>query len=252
MNLKVWRRRTAKWQSRRFKGTDRLARRVLGSLIKHITGNQLTLMGFAASVPMIYFYLADQYLVASLLLIFSALTDWFDGAVAVAQQGDTPVMTYEEEMRLTFWQRINYRGVTHLGKWLDPLTDKVRFLGALYPLGWGVVDTWLIAALTTVALGLMAVRPLKRRLGMGDGSSNRLGKIKAWSEYAALSLLVFYPASKLLLDLIFSVALLLGCGSLSGHILAGTVALAKRRRARRKERRYRRSLIAIPDRDQSP
>lgn len=248
--MKFWK-RAAKWQGRRFKETDHLALRVLGSAARRVTANHLTLIGLACCVPMMYFYLTDRYLVASLLLIASALTDWFDGALANAQQGDRPVMTYEQEMRLTILQRINYRGVTHLGKWVDPGVDKVRFFGALYPLGWGVVSTWLIISLTCVALCLMLVRPAKRWLNMGDGTSTRWGKIKAWSEYAALALLVFYPVSKVLLDLIFIVALLLGLSSLGSHLLAGYFVRRKQLRAQSKRRPLGRPF-STADNDHSP
>ncbi len=236
----IWRRirKINRWQSnRKFSLVHGLTQWQAQPLSRWLTGNQLTVIGFLLCLPMTMLYLLDFYWGASMLLLVSAWTDWMDGAVAHIHQGLRPAMSLEEERRLGVMARINYRGVTHLGKSLDPFTDKVRFFCTLYPLGWGVVSGWLIIALTVVAIALTVVRPVKRWYGMGDGRSNRFGKIKVWAEYVAITFLVLAPTSQWLLNTTFVVALILGLFSLGGHLISGAWELRQRRLAARKERR---------------
>lgn len=238
----VWRRlrKIYKWQgNRKFAMVHGLTHWQVKRLTPNFTANQLTVIGLFLCMPMTLLYLFDFYWAASVLLAVSAWTDWMDGAVAHDQQGLRPAMTLEEERQLGLMARINYRGVTHLGKSLDPFTDKVRFFCTLYPLGWGIVSGWLIITLTIVATALTVVRPAKRWLKLGDGRSNRFGKFKVWAEYLALTFLILAPTSKWLLDTTFIVALILGLFSLGGHFLSGAWELRKRRLAQRK--RYRRT-----------
>lgn len=233
--------------NRRFKSLDGLSRRVARWLTDHWTANQITLLGVALCVPMTALFWADLYFPASVLLTLSLLTDFADGALAHYQQGLRPPMSLEEERRLTLKQRIDYRGVTHLGKAFDPVVDKVRFFCVVYALGWGIVNTGLVIALTVVAVTLTVIRPIKRWMKMGDARSNRFGKFKIWAEIAALALLIIHPTSTVLLHLTFAVALAFGCFSLLGHLLAAYVALRTRRASRRRSRASRRVQPATVD-----
>ncbi len=195
------------------------------------TANQVTIFGMLLCVPMTIFYLLDAYWPASVLLIVSLLTDFADGALAHYQQSllpRRPMMLFEER-RLTWRQRIDYKGVTNLGKALDPIADKVRFFCVLYALGLGMVSGWLIIALTTVALLLTIIRPIKRWLKLGDASANRLGKLKILAEVVAMGLLVLYPTNLILLNVTFVVAFLLALSSLIGHILGAYITFRARR-----------------------
>lgn len=234
--------------NRRFKTVAGISQRLARWLSPHFTANQVTLIGLIACIPMTFFYLLDLYLPAGILLIFSFLTDWADGALAHYQQGLKRPMTLDEERQLGIMARISYRGVTHLGKSLDPIVDKARFFCVLYSLGIGVVSLWLVIALSSVALALTLVRPVKRWLNMGDGRSNRLGKYKIWAELIAIALLVLSPTNRDLLNLTFVVALLFGMLSFVGHLIAGYVELRTRRIHKKAVRmRQRRSPDALPD-----
>lgn len=215
----------------------RLARFVGRWLSDKTTANQVTLSGLVACVPMTILFVYDRYFPASVLLTFSLITDFVDGALAHYQQGTCPPMTLEEERKLTWRQRINYRGVTHLGKTLDPLTDKVRFFCVLYSIGIGMVQSWLVIALTAVGVVLTVIRPIKRYYGLGDSAANRFGKYKVLVEVAALCLLVLYRESPLVLNITFVAALTLGLFSLGGHVLGAYVVLRARRSPRRKRKR---------------
>ncbi len=193
-----------------------------------LTANRVTLTGLFLCIPMTLFYLLDFFWLATVVLVVSATFDFADGALAHYQQGSRPPLSLESERRLGVLARIKERGVTHLGKSLDPITDKVRFFSALYVLGWGIVSGWLIIALTGVALALTVMRPIKRWLKMGDGRSNRFGKFKVGAEYVALGLLVLYPTFQIFLDVTLIAALTLGVCSLLGHVLSGIVVLRRR------------------------
>lgn len=214
----------------------RLARFVGRWLSDKTTANQVTLAGLAAAVPMTVLFVQDRYFLASVLLGFALITDFIDGALANYQQGDRPHMTLEEERKLTWRQRINYRGVTHLGKTLDPLRDKVTVFSVLYSIGIGMVQSWLVIALTAVGVALTVIRPIKRYYGLGDSAANRFGKYKMLVEVAAVCLLVLYRENPLVLNIAFVAALMLGLSSLGGHLLGAYVVLRARRSPRRKRR----------------
>ncbi len=202
-------------------------------LSPHFTANQITLIGMLLCVPMTILFLLDAYAPATVLLAISLLTDFADGALANYQQGLRPHMSLVDERRLTIRQRLNYCGVTHLGKLLDPIADKIRFFCVLYAIGIGMVSGWLIIALTSVAFLLTIVRPIKRWLKIGDAGSNRLGKFKILAELVALALLVLYPTNLMLLNVTFVVALVFGLFSLSGHILGAYIAHRAKKRTKK-------------------
>jgi phosphatidylglycerophosphate synthase len=73
-----------------------------------ITPMQLSLLRLALALPIIYFLLHDQRLIALIIFLFSAFLDLIDGPLA----------------------RVTNR-VSDLGKLLDPLADKVMVLPVL-------------------------------------------------------------------------------------------------------------------------
>jgi phosphatidylglycerophosphate synthase len=196
---------------------------------KWVTANWVTLFGLLACVPMTVLYLMNEVFLASILMAFSLGTDFVDGALAHHQQDSRPLITLEEERQLTWLERINYRGVTHLGKSLDPFTDKVRFYCGLYTLGYGIVPFWLIVSLTSVGVALTVIRPIKRIFNLGDTRSNRFGKIKMMSEVVALASITFVPNWTLIVMTTFTISLLFGFASLGGHLLGLGLVLYKRR-----------------------
>ncbi len=195
----------------------------------HFTANQVTLFGVLIAVPMCFFFLFDEMLIGGIFLAISLSTDFIDGALARYQQGDAPVMLLSKEVDMSMIARINYRGVTHLGRSFDPLADKIRFFLVLYPLGWGIVNYSLIIVITLIALALTVIRPLKQSMGLDHVGSNRFGKFKMLAEMMGMILLVFIPdplllsgAFRLIIHAVFVTALLFSLLSLSGHLYTGT------------------------------
>ena len=183
---------------------------------------------------MCLFFLFDHYVVGAILLTVSLVSDFADGALSRYQQGARKAMTLDEEVSLTFWKRINYRGVTHLGRTLDPLVDKVRFFLVLYSLGIGYVATSLIIALTVVAVCLTLIRPIKQYLKLDNVSSNRFGKIKIWAEIIGMAFLIFvpegyrYPTINTIVNYVLLLAIAFGMFSLLGHIFTGYLSYRRR------------------------
>lgn len=210
------------------------------------TANWITIVGgLLAVISMTLFALGfDQ--TALCTLIASCLTDWFDGAVGRYQQGKRPHMTREEEDKLSVWQRINYRGVTHFGRALDPLVDKIRFIGLLWVVGISIVPTVLMVALTTVALILTLMRPVKRYLELDAGGSNNFGKFKVYAELIAIATLILATRPifseintsmeqtwvQWALWISLGTALVLALVSLLGHISSGVRFYQKQSRQR--------------------
>ncbi|PJA45496.1 hypothetical protein CO174_02875 [Candidatus Uhrbacteria bacterium CG_4_9_14_3_um_filter_50_9] len=204
-------------------------------LLNTTTANWVTIFGGALALMGIGLFQLDLNWAAIGVLTVSFLTDWFDGALGRYQQGDRSPLTREEESELSLWQQINYRGVTHLGRAIDPLVDKIRFIGLLWVLGVGFVPTWIICAMTGFAIALTCIRPLKRLLRLDDGGANRYGKLKVYMEVIAMVILVLttrplYKTENLLYDhthvrwalwSTMSAALFLAGASLYGHIKSG-------------------------------
>ncbi len=228
-------RRFGRWlKDPKFGPVQGLSRTVGRWLSDHFTANQVTLIGLIICIPMCVLFLLDQYIVGAILLTVSLVADFADGALSRYQQGDRRAMTLDEEMSLSFWKRINYRGVTHLGRMLDPLVDKVRFFLVLYSLGIGYVSTSLIVALTIIAVCLTLMRPIKQYLKLDNVSSNRFGKIKIWAEIFGMAFLVFvpegyhYPTITTIANSVLILALAFGVCSLLGHVFTGFLSYRRR------------------------
>ncbi|MBT5808274.1 CDP-alcohol phosphatidyltransferase family protein [Candidatus Uhrbacteria bacterium] len=164
------------------------------------TGNWITLVGLFLAMYGIELFHADLGLHgewgAVALLTLSFLTDWWDGLVSKYQQvheggGLEHGISLEDELKMSFVERMNHRGTTHLGKKLDPLVDKVRFIGLLWVVGEGFIDESMVWALTFMAALLVIVRPIKRLLMLGDASSNWFGRRKVYFEVLVIAMLVF-------------------------------------------------------------
>ena len=172
------------------------------------------------------------------------LTDAFDGPLARFRQGDHPLLkSVEEEREIGWWGRINYDGVTFLGKTLDPITDKVRFFCALYSLGWGVVSRFLVIGLTVMGVLLTLVRPMKHWLKLGDATANFFGKLKIWAEFVALLPLTLYPENISILNSFFVIALLFGFLSLLGHLFGAKLTYMRQQRVQRVQERLKRKAV---------
>ncbi|MBI2475044.1 CDP-alcohol phosphatidyltransferase family protein [Candidatus Uhrbacteria bacterium] len=228
-------RRFGRWlKDPKFGPVQGLSKSVGRWLSDHFTANQVTLIGLVICIPMSLFFMLDQYIVGATLLTISLITDFMDGALSRYQQGSRPAMTLDEEVSLTLWKRVNYRGVTHLGRTLDPLADKLRFFLVLYSLGIGYVANCVIVLLTVVAVCLTLMRPIKQYLKLDNVSSNRFGKIKIWAEIIGMAFLVFvpegyhHPTIVTIVNTVFIFALAFGVFSLLGHIFTGYLSYRRR------------------------
>ncbi len=219
--------------NRTFKRFMGVAKWTSDVLANHTTANRITIFGMLLCIPTLTaFWLGDLFIYSGAVsMVISMITDFVDGVVAHAQQGTRPVMTLEEELRLTLRERVNYRGVTHLGKALDPFADKVRLFVVLFPLGFEWVHTWVVVSILMVAIALTVIRPLKQYWRLDDVSANRFGKYKMIIEVVGSCLLVLLPVTEgtaIIINTIFVCALLGGLLSLGGSILTGYLAYRRR------------------------
>ncbi len=70
--------------------------------------NLLSLLRIMIIAPMVYYYLYEQYALAGLMLVISALSDMFDGIIAR-----------------------KFNQITRLGKILDPVADKLTLIAVI-------------------------------------------------------------------------------------------------------------------------
>ncbi len=227
-----------RWLSnRRFSPFVKLGKWVGRGLAKYTTANQITILGILLCIPTLIAFCNGWLVFGAVCMSLSMMTDFVDGALAHHHQGKRPPQSLEEELTLPLLRRINYRGVTHLGKALDPFADKVRTLVVLLPLGVGWVSTWLIVTIVTVAALSTVVRPLKQYYGLGDISANRFGKYKLVIEVVGSCLLVLLPVNGVtawIINIVFVVALFYGFLSLTGSIYPVLGKLRRRLRVRGK------------------
>jgi phosphatidylglycerophosphate synthase len=228
-------RRFGRWlKDPKFGPVQGLSKSVGRWLSDHFTANQVTFIGLIICIPMCLLFIFDHYVIGAILLTISLVTDFVDGALSRYQQGARKPMSLDEEVSMTLWKRINYRGVTHLGRTLDPLADKLRFFLVLFSLGIGYVTTSVIVSLTITAVCLTLMRPIKQYLKLDNVSSNRFGKIKIWAEIIGMAFLVFmpegyrHPTIVMIVDTIFLFALAFGMFSLLGHIFTGYLSYRRR------------------------
>ena len=169
---------------------------VIGRLFDWTVPNVVTAVGLVLALIASGLFLIDVGPMADATAVFlgtnSYLTDFVDGKLAAYQQGAFPVRTLEDELRFTLWERFTMRGVTHFGKFFDPLVDKIRFISLLLAVMHRYVDVGLVVSIIALAFLLMFIRPLKRRLGVtGDSGANWVGKTKVWVEAAFICCIVF-------------------------------------------------------------
>lgn len=242
-------RRIKNWLDRdRFDAVQPLSVRVAKFLIglsKYVTANWMTLIGLVLCLPGGFFFLNDQPIFGAVCYALSCLTDFFDGAIAGHQeqvhrknQGLSP-LTREDEIQLTLWQRINFRGRTHLGKILDPVVDKVRIWIFLFTAAVDVVDERIIWSMVGLSVLLTLARPVKRYFRVEDRGANVSGKVKVWAEVVAMAAWFFlmpwkqasfYPT---IVNGLFLLCVCLAAISLYTHGLIGYSDYRKRIRKER-------------------
>ena len=141
--------------------------------------NRLSLTRLIITPIMMFFYLATFIpygkFVALGLFIIGAITDFLDGHIAR-----------------------KYNMVTNLGKFLDPIADKILVTSALILVA---CDGTIIAPFGAIALAIFVGRDLTvdmlRQVASAKGvviAADKLGKYKTFSQDIALPLLILYSA----------------------------------------------------------
>lgn len=210
----------------------------VGKTLGWTSATWITLLGGLLAIIGIPLFLTGHDWWAILVLTISFLTDWWDGCVARYHQAGRPEMTREQESRLSIWTQLNYKGVTHLGRSIDPFMDKVRFIGLLWTVGYRIIDDNVIVILTLIAVLLQLSRPIKSYLHLDHGGANRWGKMKVCSEVILMVVLVLgtrplYGGSNpiaglavthFVIEVTSLTTVILACASAWGHFESGYIS----------------------------
>lgn len=127
--------------------------------------NVLSFLRLLAIPVFVWLIVAEHDLAAVILLMASAVTDWFDGRLARA-----------------------LRQRTKLGAQLDPLTDRLYILATILALlARGIVPWWFVVVLVARDVVLLALVPFLRRTGRNALPVTFIGKS------ATMALLMAFP-----------------------------------------------------------
>jgi len=132
----------------------------LVSMLADFSWGEMTLLG--VTLPVSHF-------VGALLFILASTTDWVDGYFAR-----------------------KYNLVTDLGKFLDPLADKLLVSAALVVLvNYDMASAWITIVIISREFAVTGLRAILA--GGGEVvAANMLGKIKTWAQIVAISALLLH------------------------------------------------------------
>lgn len=196
------------------------------SLFNWATPNLITLASLLLTAPMILAFAKGRIALGAVFFALSSIGDFLDGALARWQHDRMSDLERARERKKFF---LFQRGQSEGGLNLDPFTDKVRYFGALLPLGWPFLSHPLIAASLAFASGLTIGRPIikwwkTRRATLPPetiGKANRFGKLKAYAEIVMVAYLVICHS-----DMPFALIQFVGNCMLGIAALGGAASLA--------------------------
>lgn len=186
---------------------------IMNRLIANLfpTANWITYFRILWWPPMVYCFATGQYLAGGICFGIGMVLDILDGKVSRWQGG---VLSPGEEATLTWWQIMNFKGVTNHGMFVDPLLDKIVNGTAMLMLAKFV---WWPLAIAPVIVDLFlqfGVRRIKQKYGIGNGAANVWGKAKTWGQSLAVAAIlvwkIWFPAYTLGEDI--GNGMLLGAG----------------------------------------
>lgn len=126
-----------------------------------------------------------NYFVGALIFIVASATDWVDG----------------------YYAR-KYNLVTNLGKFLDPLADKLLVSAAFILLvEINLAPAWIVIVIISREFAVTGLRLILA--GQGEVvAANQLGKIKTWAQIVAISALILHNTIFTLIGIPFDVIML--------------------------------------------
>lgn len=185
--------------------------------VPETTPNRITALGLVLALLATLLFILGGVALGAVFCTLSYLTDFLDGALA-RYQDERMTPEEREGERHKHWMR--RRGKTEeeailSGAAFDPFVDKVRYFGALLPLGVGRLWWPLIVVGALFALALTIGRPIVTKLKLSKGKANWLGKHKVHVEAVLIAWLVFVPAMTMRYgdDLLLALASLGGAAS---------------------------------------
>lgn len=178
-----------------------------------IPPNLVTIAGGLLVLPMLWAFHVEATVIGAILFTVSQLTDWIDGALARYQHREHQAGRLQIRDR-NEWLRL---GPTELGKKLDPVIDKFRYIAALMPLGWNLLPRGLILCSIAIAFFLTFFREVVRLLWGLKPAANAVGKFKVHVEVVVIASLVLrtaWPWIETAALIVFITATMLGIASL--------------------------------------
>jgi len=130
--------------------------------------NMLSILRLLLVPVFLWLLIADQFLIAFLVLMFSSFTDWLDGFIAR-----------------------KFNQITSLGKVLDPSADRLFILATLIGLTVNeIIPAWLAIVIVARDVLLLIGYPISASHGYGPLPVHFLGKAATFALLYALPLLL--------------------------------------------------------------
>ena len=165
----------------------------IGQHLRWTTPCQITMARIITS-PLVFaiFYWETPIWVKFSVMTPHLLADWFDGILA-REFGSSRIELLTSFQN--FWEQLNWKGETRLGKLIDPIADKGAWVCVLLPGGWNYLPHEIIVTNLVLAVLLTFSRPIITALFKGEVAANRFGKFKIGAEVLVISGIGLLPHS---------------------------------------------------------